>query len=149
MLSCSVISSSLQPRGFYSPPVSSVLGIFQARILEPVAICYPGGSSQPTDQTHASCISCTGQRLFPLCRLGNPLGAYWWLFLALLQKFPANYFKGSFLLQFKMAISDLQTCIHSPKVLTRNLCVRNQSCVSVWSLYPSKAIVHAAELNPL
>ena len=42
-----------------SPPVSS--GIFQARILEWVAISYCKGSSQPRDWTQISCISCTGR----------------------------------------------------------------------------------------
>ena len=37
----------------YSPPGSSVHGVFQARILEQVAISYSRGSSQPRDQTHA------------------------------------------------------------------------------------------------
>ena len=35
----------------YSPPGSSVHGIFQARILEWVAISYSRGSSRPRDQT--------------------------------------------------------------------------------------------------
>ena len=35
-----------------SPLGSSVHGIFQARILEWVAICYSRGSFQPRDQTH-------------------------------------------------------------------------------------------------
>ena len=39
-----------------SPPGSSVLGVFQARILECVAISYFRGSSQPRYQTHVSCI---------------------------------------------------------------------------------------------
>ena len=42
----------------YSPPGSSVLGIFQARILELVAISFSRGSSQPRDQTLISYISC-------------------------------------------------------------------------------------------
>ena len=33
VLSCSVMSSSLRPRGLYSPSGSSVYGILQARIL--------------------------------------------------------------------------------------------------------------------
>ena len=37
-----------------SPPVSSIPGIFQARILESVAISFSRGSSQPGDRT---CIS--------------------------------------------------------------------------------------------
>ena len=43
-----------------SPPGSSVHGIFQARILEWVAVFYSRGSSWPKDRTHVSCISCTG-----------------------------------------------------------------------------------------
>ena len=40
----------------YSLPGSSVHWIFQARILEWVAISFPGGSSQPRDRTRVSCI---------------------------------------------------------------------------------------------
>ena len=38
----------------YSPPVSSVQGILQARILEWVTIPFSRGSSQPRDWTHTS-----------------------------------------------------------------------------------------------
>ena len=47
-----------------SPPGSSVRGIFQARILEWVAISSSRGSSQPKDQTHISCVSCLAGRFF-------------------------------------------------------------------------------------
>ena len=40
-----------------SPPGSSIYGMFQARILEWVAISYHSGSSQPRDRTHVSCKS--------------------------------------------------------------------------------------------
>ena len=40
-----------------SPPRPSVHGIFQARILEWVAIAFSRGSSQPRDQTQVSCIA--------------------------------------------------------------------------------------------
>ena len=40
----------------YSPPGSSVHGIFQARILESVAISFCSGSFQPRDWTHISYI---------------------------------------------------------------------------------------------
>ena len=40
-----------------SPPGSSVFGIFQARILEWVAIPCSRGSSLPRDWTHISCIA--------------------------------------------------------------------------------------------
>ena len=38
-------------------PASSVRGIFQARVLEWVAISFSRGSSQPRDQTQVSCIA--------------------------------------------------------------------------------------------
>ena len=43
-----------------SPPGSSVHGIFQARILECVAISFSRESSQPRDQT---CVSCVGRQI--------------------------------------------------------------------------------------
>ena len=46
----------LQLHGLNSPSGSSVHGIFQARILEWVAISFSKGSSQPRDQTHVSCM---------------------------------------------------------------------------------------------
>ena len=46
-----------------SLPASSVHGIFQARILELVAISSSRGSSQPRVRTHVSCISCFGRRV--------------------------------------------------------------------------------------
>ena len=47
-----------------SPPGSSVHGIFQARILEWVAIFFYRGSSQPRDRTGISCISYVGRQVF-------------------------------------------------------------------------------------
>ena len=41
----------------YSPPGSSVHGIFQTRILEQVVICFPRGSSWPRDLTYISCVA--------------------------------------------------------------------------------------------
>ena len=40
-----------------SPPGSTVRGVFQARILEWVAIFFSWGSSCPRAQTHISCVS--------------------------------------------------------------------------------------------
>ena len=40
-----------------SLPGSSIHGIFQARILEGVAISFSRGSFQPRDGTQASCIA--------------------------------------------------------------------------------------------
>ena len=47
----------------YSPPGSSVHGIFQARILEWVAISFSRESSRPRDWTQ---VSCTAGRLFTI-----------------------------------------------------------------------------------
>ena len=57
---------------FYNPvncrlPGSSVHGIFQARILEQVAISYSRGSSWHRDQTHVSCISCIARGILYHC----------------------------------------------------------------------------------
>ena len=46
-----------------SLPSSSVHGIFQARILEWIAISSSRGSSWLRVWTHVSCISCTGRRI--------------------------------------------------------------------------------------
>ena len=46
-----------------SPPGSSVHGIFPARILEWVVIFSSRRSSQPSDQTQVSCISCIGRQI--------------------------------------------------------------------------------------
>ena len=59
---CSVISSCCNPMDC-GPPDSSVHCIFQARILEWVAISYFRGFSQCGDQTHVSCFSCVGSQI--------------------------------------------------------------------------------------
>ena len=50
-----------------SPPGSSVRGIFQAQILEWVAISFSRGSSRPRDWTCVSYIPCTGRRILYQC----------------------------------------------------------------------------------
>ena len=45
----------------WSPPGSSVHGIFQARILKWVATDSSRGSPQPRDGTHVFCVSCIGR----------------------------------------------------------------------------------------
>ena len=61
---CSVTSNSCDPRDSHLPG-SSVHGILQAIILEWVAISFSRGSSQPRNQTQASCII---GRLFTNCK---------------------------------------------------------------------------------
>ena len=46
-----------------SPPGSSVHEIFQARILEWVAISSSRGSSRIRGRTHVSCVSCIGKQI--------------------------------------------------------------------------------------
>ena len=67
MLSRSVASDSSWPQDF------SVLGIFQARILEQVDISYSKGSSQPRDQTRVSGISCICRWILTAEPSGKPL----------------------------------------------------------------------------
>ena len=55
-LSCSVMSTSLQPMD-YSPPGPSAHGIFQARILKWAAISFSKGSSWPRVQAWISCTA--------------------------------------------------------------------------------------------
>ena len=55
-VSCSVVSNSLWIHGL-CPPVFSVYGIFQARVLEWVAMSFFRGSFQPRDGTWVSVIA--------------------------------------------------------------------------------------------
>ena len=57
----------------YSPPGSSVHGIFQERILEWVAISYYPRSSQFRDRTRASWNSCTDKQIPTSVPPGKPL----------------------------------------------------------------------------
>ena len=50
-----------------SPPGSSVRGIFQAGILEQVAIFSSRGSAWPRNRTQVSCVSCTGKWILYHC----------------------------------------------------------------------------------
>ena len=77
-----VVSNSLRRHGRRSLPGSSVHGIFQARILEWVAISCSRGSSQPRDWTRVS------RTLYHLSHQGSSLSfefylysEYWTLFL--------------------------------------------------------------------
>ena len=49
-----------------SPQGSSAHGIFQARMLEQVAISYSRGSSQPRDWTYIFSVSCIASRFFTI-----------------------------------------------------------------------------------
>ena len=64
---CSVLSYSVGSPVDYGPPGSSVLGIFQARMLEWVAISYSRGFSWPRNWTQVSCVSCIGRWILYHC----------------------------------------------------------------------------------
>ena len=68
-----------------NPPVSSVHGILEARILEWVSISSSRGSSWPRDWIYVSCVSCTAGRFFT----AEPSGKICWaqLLLLLLSRF--------------------------------------------------------------
>ena len=77
---CSVTFHSLQPHG-WSPQGSSVRGIFQAIILQWVAISFSGPSFPSRDQTCVSCESPTlAGRFFTTAPPGKPLACviYLW-----------------------------------------------------------------------
>ena len=59
-----------------SLPGSSAHGIFQARILEWVAISSSRGSSRHRDQTLVSCISCIGRQIHHHCTTWETPFAY-------------------------------------------------------------------------
>ena len=63
----SVQSCFCDPMGC-SPPVFSVNGIFQTRILEWVAVSYSRGSSRPRYWT---CVSCIADRFFTCWAIGE------------------------------------------------------------------------------
>ena len=61
------------PHGLYSPPVSSVHGISQAKILEWVVTPSSRGSTQLRERIHVSCISCLAGRFFTAEPLEKPI----------------------------------------------------------------------------
>ena len=75
----SAVSDSLDPMD-YSPPGSCVHWIFQARILEWVAISYSRGSSRPRDQTCVCWVSIGRQVLYRCATLETCLPFRWLLF---------------------------------------------------------------------
>ena len=70
---CALLCPTLCNPMVCSPPSSSVYGIFQARILEWVAIFFSRASSWPRDWNYVSCISCIGRWILcQQCHLGSP-----------------------------------------------------------------------------
>ena len=73
VFSCSVLSESLQPRGLYYPPGSTVHGTSQARMLEWVAISFSRGIflTQGSNLHLLHLLQWQVDSL-PLCHLGSP-----------------------------------------------------------------------------
>ena len=61
------------------PPGSFVYGIFQAKILEWVAISCSRGSSQPRDLSHISCIFCIGRWILYHCAIWKGKYRSWYV----------------------------------------------------------------------
>ena len=72
MLSCSVVMTLCYPMDC-SLLSSSVHGIFQAKILDSVAISSSRGSSLPRDQSHISCVYRNADRLLAHWAIGEAL----------------------------------------------------------------------------
>ena len=73
VLSHSVVSDSFVNQLTVTRQDPFSLGILQARILEWVAMPSSRGSSQPSDGTHVSYVSCIGRRaLYHQRHLGSP-----------------------------------------------------------------------------
>ena len=64
---CSLVPNTLCDPMNWSPPVSSVHRIFQAWMLDWVAISYSGGSSPPRDGSCISWVSCLIDDFFYHC----------------------------------------------------------------------------------
>ena len=86
----------------YGLPGSSVHGIFQARILEWVAISFSRGSSWPRDRTQVSCIA---GRCFTL-----------WATREVLQPTIPLLLKGLFMWQVLSCVISIQAFIHPLKL---------------------------------
>ena len=95
-------SSCLSPQSYATlcdpvncnPPGSSLHGIFQAKILDRVAVFFSRGSSWPRDGTCVSCVSCNGgQILYCGTTWEAPLTSYKLLFQL---RFYVPYFSNTF-----------------------------------------------------
>ena len=100
-----------------SPPGSSVHGIFQARIMEWVAISSSGGSSWPREGTCVSWLLCFGRQILYLSHLGSHVYMYQnsdFFFLSLsLFAFCIHVSVPSYLLISVVFYTRLDSCVSS------------------------------------
>ena len=106
-VSC-LVMSDCDPKG-YSPPGSSVHGIFQARILERVAILFPRESSQSRDWTQVSSIA---GRFFTIRATREALSLTYYLYTI-------KYTHFKYLLQWVLV--NIYVCIHTTQSWHRTL----------------------------
>ena len=102
----------------YSPPDSSVHGIFQARRLEWVAMPSSRGSSWPRDQIHVSCVACTAGRFLTTEPPGSP---FYCPFLQNIMWFPKIHatFKIKYSSNYSMAHTQLRSYLSLPMFFLR------------------------------
>ena len=112
------MSKSLQTYGLWSPPGSSVCGVFQARRLEWVDMPFSRGSSWPRDQTCASCSSCTADRFFTTEPPGKPWSHY---FTAKKWKLGQTIFLGSKITVDFDCSHEIKRCLFLGRKVMRNL----------------------------
>ena len=72
----------------HNPPDTSVHGIFQARILEWVAISFSRESSRPRNQTYISRVFCIGRQILYHCITMDD--DFFFFFLLLATSFQTN-----------------------------------------------------------
>ena len=104
----------------YSPPGSSVLGIFQARILEWVAIFHSRGPSRPLDWTQNSCVGrwilyhWATREVLGLVHIGGHLNASLvFRFLLQLQEMLAVAFRGRKKWLLLRKVTHSKSCKHN------------------------------------
>ena len=127
--SMTVMSNSYDPMDS-STPDSFVLGIFQARILEWVAISVSRGSSWPKDQTRVSRVSCLGRQILYHC-------ATWEAYNSLYTKFKFSSRIPSLLSKFSNLFKYFKNLPNTSLGLPPKW-----SCVELWLLVCSYDLFH-------
>ena len=108
-----------------SPPGSSVHGIFQATILERVAISYSRGSSWPRDQTCMPSVSCLASRILTTV----PPGKFWGVTVSCQPQFP----------HLQMVIMIFCSCRTAERMTYGNLhshCCHKSDAQEILNLWP-------------
>ena len=110
---------------------SSILGIFQARVLGWVAISFSRGSSRPRNQTWVSCIA---NRCF--YHLSCPLNIYW----------KKNWISG-FISFFWVVESTMKTSCHFFTLILSGMKPLNKACTLAGGYLEGYLIIHSTSVN--